>query len=246
MGTAPEQTRIDATTWRNTALIVATFAIGLIVDRVGGLAGQLGVGVWSWLLVLRLISASAPRWRVSFYACLVWATAGEIFLSLVWGLYTYRLGNIPFFIPPGHVFLFWLGVVFAPRVSHLFSYGAAIAAIGYAGYAFYTGFDAISVLLVGLFLLCWSQPEGRRLYSVMLVISLALELYGTWIGNWVWQTEVPYLGLTSNNPPLAAGAFYCMLDVLVGLTARSILAAPPDTPGKAPVHAVARGITGKN
>jgi hypothetical protein len=33
---------------------------------------------------------------------------------------------------------------------------------------------------------------------------------------------VPYLGLNSANPPLAAGAFYCALDVLVGLTVRAI------------------------
>jgi len=245
MGATPEETRIDATSWCYAGLIVATFAIGLIVDRVGGLAGQLGVGVWSWLLVLRLISTSAPRWRISFYACLVWATAGEIFLSLVWGLYTYRLGNIPFFIPPGHVFLFWLGMVFAPRLPRLFVNGVAIAAVFYAAYAFSAGVDTISVLLVGLFVLCWLQPEGRSLYSVMLVISLILELYGTWIGNWVWHANVPYFALTSNNPPIAAGGFYCMLDVLVGLTARSILAAPPDTPGEAPVHVVVRGMTGK-
>ena len=38
-------TRIDATTRLFAGLIVATFAIGLIVDRFGGLMGQVGVGV---------------------------------------------------------------------------------------------------------------------------------------------------------------------------------------------------------
>ena len=58
---------------------------------------------------------------------------------------------------------------------------------------------------------------------VMFVASLMLELYGTWIGNWAWHRDVPYLGLTSANPPLAAGALYCALDVLVGLTMRGPL-----------------------
>jgi hypothetical protein len=49
----------------------------------------------------------------------------------------------------------------------------------------------------------------------MFVLSLVLELYGTWIGNWVWKPEVPGLGLTTLNPPVAAGAFYCVLDFLV-------------------------------
>ena len=225
--TRPGQLRLDATTWVYAGLIAATFLAGLVIDRFGGLAGQLCVGAWSWLLALRLIHLAGPGWRVALFACLVWATAGEIFLSLVWGLYTYRLGNIPFFIPPGHVFLFWLGLVFAPRVPELFVRGVAMFAIAYAAYAWYTGFDTISVLLVGLFLLCWTQPEGRRLYSLMVVMSLVLELYGTWVGNWVWHANVPYFGLTSNNPPLAAGAFYCALDVLVGLTARSIGPAAP-------------------
>ncbi|MGD2141022.1 MAG: hypothetical protein PVH25_11530 [Burkholderiales bacterium] len=217
--------RIDARTWRYTALIIATFVIGLIVDRYsgglyGGLAGQLAVSVWCWLLMFRLISESPAGWRRAFFACLAWASAGEIFLSLVWGLYTYRLGNIPFFIPPGHVFLLWLGVTFAPRLPRLFVPAVPAGAIAYAAVAAWRGFDTISIALVALFVLCWMQREGRRLYSLMLVMSLAVELYGTWLGNWVWHGEVPYFPLNSANPPLAAGSFYCMLDVLVGLTVR--------------------------
>ena len=49
----------------------------------------------------------------------------------------------------------------------------------------------------------------------MFVLSLAMELYGTWIGNWAWAAEVPWLGLATLNPPIAAGAFYCVLDLLV-------------------------------
>jgi hypothetical protein len=45
--------------------------------------------------------------------------------------------------------------------------------------------------------------------------SLALELGGTWLGNWSWAREVPVLGLVTTNPPGAAGAFYCVLDALV-------------------------------
>ena len=237
-----ERDRVDAMPWRYASLVIATFVIGLVVDQVGGLAGQLAVSAWSWLLMLWLIAAGPSQWRIPMYACLIWATAGEIFLSLVWGLYTYRLENIPFFVPAGHVLLFWLGMVFAPRVSRLFVNGVPVAAIGYAGYAFITGFDTVSIPLVGLFVLCWLQPEGRRLYSLMLLVSLAVELYGTWMGNWCWRTDVPYFGLSSNNPPFAAGSFYCMLDVLVGLTARSILSARTGAKAKSP----APGIIAKN
>jgi C4-dicarboxylate transporter len=49
----------------------------------------------------------------------------------------------------------------------------------------------------------------------MFMLSLAMEVYGTWLGNWTWAGEAPWLGFTTVNPPLAAGAFYCMLDMLV-------------------------------
>ena len=198
--------RIDAAVWCCLVLVVATFVIGLIIDRFGGIAGQLAVSIWSWGLIFGLIATSSAQWRLPFYACLVWATVGEIFLSLVWGLYTYRLENIPFFVPPGHVMLLWIGLIFSSRIPQWFANLVLVLAVAYAGYAFYRGFDTVSIMLVGLFVLCWLQPEARRVYSLMLVVSLLAELYGTWLGNWTWHPEVPYLNLSSNNPPLAAFA----------------------------------------
>ncbi len=204
------------------ALLVSSLAIGLVVDQHGGLTGQILTGVFFWAVFFWLLKISPREWRLPLYACLVWATAGEIFLSLVWGLYTYRLENIPLFIPPGHVLMLYLGLIFAPRVPRAFVVLVPAAAISYAAFAWLNGFDTISIALVAVFMLCMLQSEGRRLYAVMFVASLMLELYGTWIGNWVWHRDVPYLGLNSANPPLAAGAFYCALDVLVGLTARTL------------------------
>ena len=210
----------------NLALLVFSLVLGLAVDQYGGLAGQLLTGVFFWAVFFWLLKTNPREWRLPFYACLAWATAGEIYLSLVWGLYTYRLENIPLFIPPGHVLMLYLGLVFAPRVPRAFVALVPAAAIGYAAVAWINGFDTISIPLIGLFILCMLQPEGRRLYAVMFVASLILELYGTWIGNWVWHADVPHLALNSANPPLAAGAFYCALDVLVVLTARTLRRLP--------------------
>lgn len=229
--------RINACVRLNTALVVATFVIGLIVDRNSGFAGQLAVGAWCWVLMFRLIATSPSQWRVAFYCCLIWATAGEIFLSLVWGLYTYRLGNIPFFIPPGHVLLFWLGLVYAPQLSRFFVGAVPVAAAAYAIYALAAGFDTLSVALTGLFLVFWLHPKGRRLYSLMLVMALMLELYATWIGNWVWHANVPYFDLSSHNPPIAAGSFYCILDVLIGLSVRSVISRHASSPEQLPTIA---------
>lgn len=203
-------------------LVVASLGLGLLVDQYGGLAGQLVAGVWMWAVFFRILKASPGEWRVPFYACLIWGAAGEMFLSLVWGLYTYRLENIPFFIPPGHVMLLWLGLVIAGRVPGWIVLAVPLLASGYAVAAYWYQFDTFSILLIGMFVLCMFRREGRALYAVMFLISLALELYGTWMGNWRWHPEVAYFGLTSFNPPLAAGAFYCALDVLVAMTTRGL------------------------
>ena len=50
-------------------------------------------------------------------------------------------------------------------------------------------------------------------------LALALELYGTWLGNWTWSPQVPGIPLVTTNPPGIASAFYAVLDALVACTA---------------------------
>ena len=78
--------------------------------------------------------------------------------------------------------------------------------------------DSFGALLFALFLVCLRFGRARKLYAVMFVLALAMELYGTWLGNWTWLRAVPWLGLSTLNPPLAAGVFYCLLDLLVVAT----------------------------
>ncbi|HUP98690.1 MAG TPA: hypothetical protein VM073_12140 [Usitatibacter sp.] len=198
-------------------LILATIAIGLAVDQHWAFHGQLAVAAATWLILCVVWSRSSAA-RPALAACLVYATAGEVFLSLVWRLYEYRLGNIPLFVPPGHVLLFFVGMQIAERIPARSEWWiAALAAPLVAAFA-WNGRDTLGPLLYGLFLAClWLSPS-RRLYATMFVLSLAMELYGTWMGNWMWSPRVPWLGLTSANPPLAAGAFYCILDLLVVMT----------------------------
>jgi hypothetical protein len=54
----------------------------------------------------------------------------------------------------------------------------------------------------------------------MFGLALGIELFGTSLGVWGWAERTPWLGLTTVNPPLAVGAFYCTLDALVVWSAR--------------------------
>ena len=196
-------------------LILATIVGGLFVDQHGGALGQVVVSALTWVLLAALLRRSPATTRPALFACLVIATAGEIFLSLVWGLYQYRQQNIPLFVPPGHVLLFFLGTRIAERLPESSVHWIAAAAAPLIAVLAWNGRDTLGPLLFALFLAClWLSPS-RRLYATMFVLSLAMEIYGTWMGNWTWSRDVPWLGLTADNPPVAAGAFYCVLDFLV-------------------------------
>jgi hypothetical protein len=214
-------------------LIVFTITGGLLLDYHWVRFGQVAASAIAWMVCFGLLARSDARGRHTLLACLVIATAGEVFLSLVWGLYQYRLGNIPLFVPPGHVLLFFLGMQIAARIPDRSVGWIALAAALVTGALAWSGRDTLGPLLYALFLLClWISPS-RKLYATMFVLSLAMELYGTWIGNWAWSRDVPWLGLTTLNPPIAAGAFYCVLDLLVvSVTAR--MTYPPASPGLKP------------
>ena len=218
MGVAAVGTLLPGAACQNAAMnlaIVATVVLGLALDRNWVQHGQAAASAGAWLVCLALFTRSARTTRVSLAACLALATAGEVVLSLAWGLYRYRLGNIPLFVPPGHVLLFFLGTQLAGRVPERGAGIVALLALPLVALLAWTGRDTLGPLLYALFLAClWLSPS-RRLYATMFVLSLAMELYGTWLGNWTWSARVPGLGLSAANPPLAAGAFYCVLDLLV-------------------------------
>jgi hypothetical protein len=202
-------------------LIILTIAGGLLLDYHWLKYGQIVVSAATWVVCFGLFAKSGARGRMVLMACLVFATAGEIFLSLIWGLYQYRLANIPLFVPPGHVLLFFLGTQLAARLPEKSEWWIALLALPVVMLFAWQGRDTLGPLLYGLFLACMLLSPSRRLYAAMFVLSLAMEIYGTWIGNWVWAPEVPWLGLATINPPIAAGAFYCVLDLMVVLaTAR--------------------------
>lgn len=201
------------------ALIVATIAGGLAVDQHWPGHGQALVNVLAWLVFAALWRSRPAGERPALAACLVFATAGEIFLSLAWGLYEYRLGNIPLFVPPGHVLLFFVGTRVAARLPENAEWWIAAAAAPVVAGLALAGRDTLGPLLFAMFLACMALSPARRLYATMFVLSLAMELWGTWLGNWAWAPRVPWLGLATDNPPVAAGAFYCVLDLLVVATA---------------------------
>jgi hypothetical protein len=204
--------------WPRAAAITALIAGGLAFDQTVEFWGQTLTNITLWALLLHWLRGAEPAEQSSLAVCVFYATLGEIFLSLVWGLYEYRLSNIPLFVPPGHALLFMLGTMLARHARDWIVWVVPLAAAPFVLLLAVTGLGTLDALLFSLFLLCMLSGRASKLYAVMFVLSLAMEVYGTWLGNWTWALEAPWLGFTTINPPLAAGAFYCMLDMLVVAT----------------------------
>lgn len=215
-----ERARRDETA--RCGFIVLVIFSGLLLDQTLPFWGQLGTNVGVWALFLYWLREAPAQEKPGLALCVVYATLGEVFLSLIWGLYEYRLANVPLFVPPGHALLFMLGTILAVQARSWIIWFVPLAALPFVLLLAVCDADSFGALLFALFVACLRFGRAPRLYAVMFVVALAMELYGTWLGNWTWSRAVPLLGLSTLNPPLAAGVFYCVLDLLVVATVARI------------------------
>ena len=196
--------------------VVAALALGLWADIHTDVVGQFAIGFAVWGLLLWLLAPLPRSARAVFFACVAIATAGELFLSLGWGLYVYRLANVPLFVPPGHALMLLLGIALSRRLPEVAANAILAVAGAYALAAWSFGWDTLAVpLFLVISVAALAIPTHRKLFASTFLLCLSLELYGTTLGNWSWLHDVPWVGLVTTNPPALAGAFYCALDALV-------------------------------
>ena len=202
-----------------TLLVVTAWTVGgLAVDRQVGHGGQLALGVFTVGVLATLLAFQPTAVRIQTLAVVVIATLGEIIGSLVWGLYGYRLENLPSFVPPGHGLVYLAGLslaaLLARHATALLLVAGLVAAIwGVAGVTVLPASDVSGTIgcafLIGV--LVWAR---RPVYAGVFMVVVGLELYGTALGTWTWQPTVPGLGLSQGNPPSGVASGYVVFDVL--------------------------------
>jgi hypothetical protein len=212
------------------AVVAAWTAGGLLADRHVGHAGQLGLGLLTAGVLAVLLALHPRSVRIQALAVVAIATLGELVGSVWWGVYTYRLENLPAFVPPGHGLVYLgglsLATLLARRSSALLVAAAAVAATwGVAGVTVLPAADVSGTIgcafLIGV--LAWAR---QPVYAGVFMVVVALELYGTALGTWTWQPTVPGLGLSQGNPPSGVASGYVVFDALaLALVARLGVAA---------------------
>lgn len=211
----PERARTPDNDARVIALVVVTLAFGIPLDALGPPGSQAVVSLWTWGALLWVMWHTNQTHRRELAACVVLATAGELFLMEVWGLYDYRLHNLPLFIPPGHALVFTAAMRLSRRVPAWFPWAVLAVFAPYVGYAAWTGFDTQGLIWFSVLTAFMWWGREQALYGVAFVMALAIETYGTSLGGWRYHTVEPWFGLTTTNPPVCVGAIYCTLEVMV-------------------------------
>jgi hypothetical protein len=210
-------------------ITLATVALwtagGLWADSLVGARGQLVLGLLTAVVLAALLAIQEPAVRFLALGVVAVATVGEVVGSLVWGLYGYRLENLPAFVPPGHGLVYLAGVsvatLCATRQTALLASAAVLAAAwGAAGLLVLPVTDVAGAIGCAFLLVVFARTRQPAYAGVFLVVA-ALELYGTALGTWTWEATVPGLGLPQGNPPSGVASGYVVFDVAaLGLLGR--------------------------
>ncbi len=202
-------------------MTVAVWTLGgLFLDRHVALRGQVLLGILTCGVLAAVLWIHEPAVRLQALAVVAIASCGEVIGSLVWGVYRYRLDNLPVFVPPGHGLVYLAGMSLATlaagrRLTWLLLVVAAAgaAAWGIAGMTFLPAID-VSGAIGCTFLIAVLAITRRPVYAGVFLVVAGLEIYGTALGTWTWQAAVPGLGLAQGNPPSGAASGYVVFDVL--------------------------------
>ena len=149
------------------------------------------------------------------------AVFGEYLFSIAFGMYTYRLENVPHYIPLGHAIVY-VGVLYFSKASAIlknkrkFEYIFTSFIIVYATFYLILKGDVFGfVMTVITLLILYKRPRERLFYLAMYITVVYLEIIGTHYGCWWWPTTawdiIPFL--LSHNPPSGISLFYFALDL---------------------------------
>jgi hypothetical protein len=195
-----------------TLAVLAYIGGALALEPHVGPAGVLAIGAATWLFLIAAVRSLPRAEALRVGAVVLVATGGEILGSLILGLYAYRRGGIPAFVPPGHGLVYLAGLRLSESRRVREHARAAAIAIGVGWVALTLRHDVVGAIamaaLLGLI------ARGRALYACMFFMVALLELYGTGMGTWAWAHHWPGLPLSMGNPPSGVAVGYCAFDAL--------------------------------
>ena len=214
------------------AMVACVIAGFLALDHFATLNEQLLLGAATWIILLASVAPLSREDRSRALLVVVVATCAEVLGSIVLGAYTYRLENLPAFVPPGHGLVYLAGLRISQsesirRHSQAFV-GAVIAVVagwGIAGLLLLGHMDALGAITGALLIYVLLRGSKATLYAGVFVMVAFLEIYGTSIGAWHWAATAPDTPLPAGNPPSGIASVYVLFDIAAIALAPRVLAA---------------------
>lgn len=197
-------------------------AVSLVIDAHGTLLLQNVLGIIAWIFLIALLRGENREIRMQVVIAVAFATAGEHFASIYMGGYTYRLENVPLYVPPGHGMVYLTAVALA-RSGFFLEHARKIAIFVITACGLWSAWgisglpehgDQVGALLYVVFLIYLFKGRSPMVYLAAFFITTWLELIGTAAGTWHWATLEPIFELTQGNPPSGVSAWYCLVDAV--------------------------------
>jgi len=148
------------------------------------------------------------------------AFAGEVILALGLGMYTYRLANVPLYVPLGHA-LVYAAVYYMTREHLVRVHTQRINTVLYTLIIIYSTIwlifaqDVLGFACTMIILLMFRRyPDTKLFFLLMFFMVVYLELVGTYYQCWSWP-EIWFGKISwvpSANPPSGISVIYFAFD----------------------------------
>ena len=158
--------------------------------------------------------------ELMLYAVII-GYVGEYLFSVGLGMYTYRLENVPHYIPMGHA-LVYIGVLYFIKTFYvklnmklLEKIFTGIIIIYALAFLVFKNDVFGFVLTAATLLILRNKPRERLFYLTMYLSIVFLEITGTSYECWEWPSKAwdYFTFLPSANPPSGISFFYFGLDL---------------------------------
>lgn len=225
------------TGWIGGVLLLDAIPLDDLAAAAGGAPGpvetvrQVLLGLGTWAVLVLLLRPEAALVRTQTLVVVALATAVEYTFSPLLEAYVYRIGTVPFYVPPGHGLVYLAALALGRSAlfqAHRRLLVTATVVVGGA-WAVHGLLDTARPDVLGAFwfvcllgFLAWGR--SRMLYVGAFVVVSYLELVGTALGTWAWAARDPVLGVVSQgNPPSGAAGGYGWFDLYALLVAPWLL-----------------------
>lgn len=213
------------TTYKTLGLLYLFFVVGLFLDSFYMVEITENAQIYANALMLFVFTITffkvTKRIKEQMLAAVLIGFFGEYLFSVLMGMYTYRLGNVPLYIPFGHAFVYIAVLCFSKAASikkhrillekffttSIFIYASLFLIFKNDVFGF--------VMTIATLLILRNKPRERLFYLTMYISVAVLEIIGTTYECWWWPSTawnvIPFL--PSYNPPSGISLFYFLLDL---------------------------------